>query len=48
MRFCLPGEVLVLEHRSIDRRCFMPGIIYAIRNMSKVRGLQIGLDAILD
>jgi 4-hydroxy-tetrahydrodipicolinate reductase len=48
VRLCLPGEVLLLEHRSIDRRCFMPGIIYAIRNMGKVRGLVIGLDAIMD
>jgi 4-hydroxy-tetrahydrodipicolinate reductase len=44
----LPGESLSIEHRSIDRRCFMPGIIYAIRNIKRVRGLQIGLDTILD
>jgi 4-hydroxy-tetrahydrodipicolinate reductase len=48
VRFCLPGEALLIEHRSIDRRCFMPGIVYAIRNIGKVRGLQIGLDTILD
>lgn len=44
----LPGETLVLEHRSIDRRCFMPGIVYAIRNIGRVRGLQIGLDMLLE
>jgi 4-hydroxy-tetrahydrodipicolinate reductase len=46
--FCLPGESLTVEHRSIDRRCFMPGIVYAIRNIGKVQGLQIGLDSILE
>jgi len=48
VRLSLPGESLSIEHRSIDRRCFMPGIVYAIRNISKVRGLQIGLDTILE
>jgi 4-hydroxy-tetrahydrodipicolinate reductase len=46
--FTLPGENLSIEHRSIDRRCFMSGIIYAIRNIGRVRGLVIGLDAILE
>ena len=46
--FSLPGETLAIEHRSIDRRCFMAGIDYAIRNIGKVQGLQIGLDIILD
>jgi len=45
--FSLPGETLSIEHRSIDRRCFMAGIVYAIRNISKVHGLQTGLDTIL-
>jgi 4-hydroxy-tetrahydrodipicolinate reductase len=44
----LPGESLTIEHRSIDRRCFMSGIIYAIRNIGRVRGLTVGLDAILE
>lgn len=48
VRLCLPGEALIIEHRSIDRRCFMPGIVYAIRNISRVSGLAIGLDTILD
>jgi 4-hydroxy-tetrahydrodipicolinate reductase len=48
VRFCLPGESLLIEHRSLDRSCFMPGIVYAIRNISRVRGLQIGLDTILE
>jgi 4-hydroxy-tetrahydrodipicolinate reductase len=44
----LPGESLTIEHRSIDRRCFMSGIIYAIRNIGRVTGLVVGLDAILE
>lgn len=48
VRFSLPGESLLIEHRSIDRRCFMPGMIYAVRNISRVRGLVIGLDALLE
>jgi len=46
--FSLPGETLRIEHRSIDRRCFMPGVEYAIRNIGRVTGLQIGLDTIFD
>ena len=48
VRFTLPGEVLSIEHSSSDRNCFMPGIVYAIRNIHKVSGLAIGLDTILD
>lgn len=46
--FCLPGESLTIEHRSIDRRCFMAGVEYAIRNIDRVVGLQIGLDTVFD
>ncbi|MCH7472537.1 4-hydroxy-tetrahydrodipicolinate reductase [bacterium] len=46
--FSLPGETLRIEHRSIDYGCFMPGIVYAIRNIGKVQGLQVGLDTIMD
>jgi 4-hydroxy-tetrahydrodipicolinate reductase len=48
VQFSLPGETLTIEHRSIDRRCFMPGVVYAIRNIGKVVGMQTGLDTILD
>lgn len=46
--FCLPGETLRIEHRTLDRRCYMPGVIYAVRNIGRVRGMQIGLDTILE
>lgn len=48
VQFSLPGETLTIEHRSIDRRCFMPGVEYAIRNIGRVAGMQTGLDSILD
>ena len=48
VQLTLPGESLTIEHRSIDRRCFMSGIIYAVRNIGRVRGLVVGLDAILE
>lgn len=48
VQFSLPGETLTIEHRSIDRKCFMPGIVFAIRNIQKVKGLVIGLNRILD
>lgn len=46
--FSLPGETLCIEHKSIDRRCFMPGIIFAIRNIHRVSGLLVGLDTLLE
>jgi 4-hydroxy-tetrahydrodipicolinate reductase len=48
VRFTLPGEMLCIEHRALDRSCYMSGIVYAIRNIKRVRGLQIGLDTILE
>jgi len=48
VRFCLPGETLCIEHRSIDRACFMPGIVYAIRNIGRVQGFAYGLDTLLE
>jgi 4-hydroxy-tetrahydrodipicolinate reductase len=48
VRLCLPGEILCIEHRSLDRRCFMSGIVYAVRNIGWVQGLQVGLETILE
>lgn len=46
--FSLPGESLAIEHRSIDRKCFMPGIAYCVRNISRVNGLVVGMDRIME
>jgi 4-hydroxy-tetrahydrodipicolinate reductase len=48
VRFTLPGEMLCIEHRALDRSCYMSGIVYAIRNVQRVNGIQVGLDSILD
>lgn len=42
-----PGETLTLRHDSLDRSCFMPGVLLAIRGISDRPGLAYGLDALL-
>jgi 4-hydroxy-tetrahydrodipicolinate reductase len=42
------GETLTLRHDSLDRAAYMPGILLAIREVGKTRGLIIGLDRLLD
>jgi len=43
-----PGETLRLSHRSIDRSCFMPGVVLAARRVRDLPpGLTIGLDHLL-
>lgn len=46
--FNLLGETLLIEHRSIDRSCFMPGISYALKRISDLTGFHLGLDSILE
>jgi 4-hydroxy-tetrahydrodipicolinate reductase len=41
------GELLTIRHDSLSVASFAAGILYAIRNVSNVRGLRIGLDALL-
>lgn len=43
------GETLTIRHDSIDRRCFMPGVLLAVRRVSGLsRSPLIGLDSLLD
>ena len=42
------GQTLQLRHDSYDRSSFMPGVILAVRRISEVEGLTVGLDRILD
>ncbi|MEZ5338918.1 MAG: 4-hydroxy-tetrahydrodipicolinate reductase [bacterium] len=46
--FSLHGESLAVEHRSIDRSCFMPGIAWCVRNIHRVEGLVVGMDRIME
>lgn len=42
-----PGELLTIRHDSMDRKCFMPGVLLAIRACSGRKGLTIGLENLL-
>jgi 4-hydroxy-tetrahydrodipicolinate reductase len=41
------GETLSLRHNAISRECYMPGVILAIREVTRRKGLTYGLDALL-
>lgn len=41
------GETLTLRHDSLDRSCFMPGVMLGVRKVSERPGLSIGLDSYL-
>jgi 4-hydroxy-tetrahydrodipicolinate reductase len=41
------GETLTLKHDSIDRLCFMPGIVLACQKVTQLRELIYGLEHIL-
>jgi len=42
-----PGQTLTIRHDSIDRSCFMPGVILACRKVRELKGLVVGLDQLL-
>jgi len=42
-----PGQTLTIRHDSIDRSCFMPGVILACRKVRELDGLVVGLDRLL-
>jgi 4-hydroxy-tetrahydrodipicolinate reductase len=42
------GELLTIRHDSYDRESFVPGILAAVRAVMQLRGLTVGLDAVLD
>lgn len=41
------GQILTIRHDSLDRRSFMPGVLLAIRQISKTPGLTVGLEKLL-
>jgi len=43
-----PGETLSLRHETINRECYMPGVILATKEVVQHKGLIYGLDALLD
>lgn len=42
-----PGETLTLRHDTVDRGCFMPGLLLACKKVMALETLQIGLECIL-
>lgn len=42
------GETLTIRHDSFDRESFMPGVLLAIRNVTKKPGLTIGIDDLIN
>jgi 4-hydroxy-tetrahydrodipicolinate reductase len=45
--FGAPGETLSIKHNTTDRQCFMPGVIMAIKEIGKHKGLVYGLDGVI-
>lgn len=43
--FGTDGELLTIRHDSLSRESFVPGMLAAVRAVSTVHGLQVGLDA---
>lgn len=42
------GETLTIRHDSLDRASFMPGVVLAVKKVSSLDGLTVGLENILD
>jgi 4-hydroxy-tetrahydrodipicolinate reductase len=43
-----PGQTLSIRHDTISRECYMPGVILAVKEVVKRRGLVHGLDTLLN
>ena len=45
--FGAPGQTLTIRHDTTSRECYIPGVILAIREVTKKKGLIYGLDKLL-
>ncbi|MFC1966179.1 4-hydroxy-tetrahydrodipicolinate reductase [Chloroflexota bacterium] len=43
-----PGQTLSIRHDTINRECYVPGVILAVKEVVKRQGLIYGLDALLN
>jgi 4-hydroxy-tetrahydrodipicolinate reductase len=43
-----PGQTLSIRHDTINRECYIPGVVLAIKEVIKRQGLIYGLDTLLD
>jgi 4-hydroxy-tetrahydrodipicolinate reductase len=41
------GQTLTIRHDTINRECYMPGVILAIKKVIRLKGLTYGLDTLL-
>lgn len=41
------GQTLTIRHDTINRECYMPGVIMAIQKVDEIKGLTYGLDTLL-
>jgi len=41
------GQTLTLRHDSYDRTSFMPGVLLALRKVSQVKGLLLGIEKLM-
>jgi 4-hydroxy-tetrahydrodipicolinate reductase len=45
--FGTSGQTLIIRHDTIDRECYMPGVVMAVKKVVDLKGLTIGLDRLL-
>ncbi len=43
-----PGETLSIRHDTTDRAAFLPGVLLAIRKVTDLPGVTVGLDQVLE
>ena len=46
--FGMAGQTLSIRHETINRECFMPGVILAVKEVVKRPGLTNGLETLLN
>jgi len=46
--FGTQGETLTIRHDSLDRTSFVPGVLLAVRKISGLQGLTVGIEPLLD
>jgi len=45
--FGAPGQTLTIRHDTINRSCYIPGVLLAIRRVGSLKGLVVGLENLL-
>ncbi len=45
--FGAQGQTLTLRHDSLNRECYMPGVVRAVREVVQSKGLTVGLERVL-